>query len=466
MLKSFLKKLLIFSALFFASFGVAILSAQAVAGCPDSFAGLSKPELETALVSCEREIVAQESILKDKQVQGVSLERDIAILNAQIEKAKLLIKAQNISIARLADDIGIKNRTIGTYASKIDREKESLSGLLRRTNELDTYSIAEVALSNSNFSEFFVDIDNFQYIEEAIGLSLDELDTAKKNTEEAKAVLEEKKNTETDLRYQKELEKKDLANKEAEKAKVLKVTKGQEKEYLKVLKEKQSVAAKIRAQLFALRDTGGIPFGKALEYANFAAQKTGVRAAFILAILTQESNLGQNEGSCILSSPETGDGVGKNTGTVFEQIMKAPRDTVPFLDITKRLGLDWKKTPVSCPPGSKYYSGRGFGGGMGPSQFIPSTWELFKDRIGKLAGVSADLANPWDPKHVFIATGIYMSDLGASTGSYTAERNAACKYYSGASCKPGRRPANVFYGDSVMKLAESIQTTKIDLLGN
>jgi len=229
-----------------------------------------------------------------------------------------------------------------------------------------------------------------------------------------------------------------------------------EQGYQVVLEDRQKRAAQIRAALFKLRDTEGVPFAKALEFANFAGSKTGVRPALILAILTQESDLGKNQGSCILSSIETGDGVGKNTGRFFDGIMKVPRDTVPFLDITNRLGRDWKIQPVSCPaPG-------GYGGGMGPSQFIPSTWELFKGRIGKFVGVSADQANPWDPQHSFPATAIYLSDLGAVSGSYTSERNAACRYYSGRACD-SKKPANTFYGNEVMKTAETIQAN-IDFL--
>jgi hypothetical protein len=160
---------------------------------------------------------------------------------------------------------------------------------------------------------------------------------------------------------------------------------------------------------------------------------------------------------------ETGDGAGKNTGSLFEKVMKAPRDTVPFKDITERLSRDWKMTPVSCPPGYKYFSGRGFGGGMGPSQFIPSTWELFKTRIGQAVGVSSDQANPWNPEHSIMATAIYMADLGAGKGGYTAERNAACKYYSGRSCD-SKTPANSFYGTQVIAKADNIQTTMIDPL--
>ncbi len=145
--------------------------------------------------------------------------------------------------------------------------------------------------------------------------------------------------------------------------------------------------------------------------------------------------------------------------------MKSPRDTVPFNDIANRLGLDWKTTPISCPPGAKYFSGRGFGGGMGPAQFIPSTWELFKSRIARIVGVSSDNANPWNPEHAFTATAIYLSDLGADNGGYTAERNASCRYYSGRSCD-SKTPANTFYGNEVLKKAEVIQSNIDFLKGN
>ena len=87
----------------------------------------------------------------------------------------------------------------------------------------------------------------------------------------------------------------------------------------KLLPRKEKRAAQIRAALFALRDTEGIPFGDALRFATLAYQKTGIRPALILAILTQESDLGKNQGSCLLSSLDTGDGVGKNTGTFLKK---------------------------------------------------------------------------------------------------------------------------------------------------
>jgi hypothetical protein len=282
-------------------------------------------------------------------------------------------------------------------------------------------------------------------------------------TEAEREVLDNKRTEEADKKAAIEFDKKKIEQNEKEKQRLIAINKTQEKTYEQVIAEKQKKAAEIRAALFRLRDTEGIPFGDALNYATLASKGTGVRPALILAILTQESDLGKNQGSCLISNLDNGDGSGKNTGTFFEQVMKAPRDTAPFKDITDRLERDWKMTPVSCPPGTIYSSRRGFGGAMGPSQFIPSTWELFKSRIGSAVGVDSDQADPWNPSHAFVATAIYLADLGAGVQSYSAERNAACRYYSGRSCD-NKRPSNAFYGNQVMVKAENIQLTMIDPL--
>jgi len=58
--------------------------------------------------------------------------------------------------------------------------------------------------------------------------------------------------------------------------------------------------AAIQSRLFSFAGgaTKAIPFAEAYQYADLASTKTGVRTAFILAILTQESNLGKNVGTC------------------------------------------------------------------------------------------------------------------------------------------------------------------------
>lgn len=409
------------------------------------------------------EIVKWQGVLQDTQAKAKGIQGDITGLNAKIKEAELTIKAKNIAISQLGGQIAQKNKTITVLESKMIRGKESLAQLIRKADQIDSYTLPEVILAGRNLSEFFQDLDSFNSIHRSMEEHFNMIQEVKASTEKEKKDLDTKKNQEADAKYVVETKKKTISVSQKEKTQLLSVTKQEEKAYQGVLADRQARAATIRAALFRLRDSEGINFGQALEYATNASKATGVRAALLLAILTQESDLGKNQGSCLLTNVENGDGVGKNTGTIFERVMSAPRDTVPFKSITSRLGIDWKIRPVSCPPGAKFFSGRGFGGGMGPSQFIPSTWELFKSRIGPAVGVSADQADPWNPFHAFTATAIYMEDLGAVSGGFTAERNAACRYYSGAACKPGRKPANVFYGDQVMKKAEEIQAN-IDFL--
>ena len=85
-----------------------------------------------------------------------------------------------------------------------------------------------------NISNFCSDLESFQYIGDAIDQSLNIVGTAKKETEQEQAQLEDKKNKQTDLQYQAQLEKKFLDARTAEKNQLMKVTKGQEQAYQKV----------------------------------------------------------------------------------------------------------------------------------------------------------------------------------------------------------------------------------------
>jgi peptidoglycan hydrolase CwlO-like protein len=395
-----------------------------------------RAQLQQELAEIEREIEAQQVLLQDKQRERVSLERDIAILDAQIEKARLSIRARDLEIERLGQDIRGKETTIGDLSDKLDRERESLAQLLRRTNEIDDYSIAEIALSSQNISAFFSDLDSFDSIKEALQGSFVEIEMTKASTQEEKEQLEDKRSQEVELRHLQELERQKIAKQEQEKQQILKATKGVEAEYQKVILAKEKSAAEIRTELFTLRGSSAIPFEKALEYANYASSKTGVRPAVILGVIAEESNLGENVG----------------TGNWMTD-MHPTRDRPVFQEICSRLGLDPDKMPVSKKP---WY---GWGGAMGPAQFIPSTWVLYEDRIAKLAG--QEPPSPWDPKTAFVATALLMMDNGADRGTYAAERLAALRYFAG--WKNAEKPSYAFYGDEVMALAEKYQR-QIDIL--
>jgi len=411
--------------------------------------------LRVELAQVEKEIAAQQQILSAKQRESVSIERDVAILTTQINEAKLQIRARTINIEQLSKDIGIKSATIVELSDKIETSKESLSELIRKKNELDSYSLAEIVLNNNGLSDFFEDISNFQSVKSALYSLIGEVAEARENTEVEKNHLSTKKEQENEARQQIEIQKKKIELKETEKKHLLSLSKAEEANYQKVLDDRQKRAAEIRSALFALRDSAAIPFGTALTYANEASSKTGVRPAFLLAILTQESNLGENVGSCYLTDPVTGEGKRISTGARMPKTMNPTRDVPAFLDILKRLGRDPYLSRVSCPWQV------GWGGAMGPSQFIPSTWSLYEKKISSAVGVATP--DPWDPKHAFMASAIFLKDLGAAGGTYSDEREAALRYYAGGNWN---HPRNAFYGNEVMAKAGSIQTTMIDPLQN
>lgn len=435
---------------------VGIPSNALVAQVPNDSISAKEAELKKELENVEKEILIQNGILKSKQRESVSIERDISILNAKIKEEQLNIKAKNIIISGLSKDIFAKSKDIERLEQKIEKGKDGISALLRKTYQIDASSFVEMILSDNDLSQFFIDIDSFDSIKRSLKSLLDDVRETKDMTEKQKESLNVRKDQETDARVAIEAEKRKVEKNEGEKKQLLSVNKKQEKAYAGILKEKENRAAKIRAALFALRDTSPIPFGKALEYANLASAKTGVRPAFLLAILTQESNLGENVGSCYLKNSATGEGVSMKNGKVFPNVMKPSRDADPFMQITNELGRDPYSTPVSCPQAGV----PGWGGAMGPSQFIPSTWQLFKKRIVDIIGRL--IPDPWEPKDAIIASAIYLSDLGADGKSYSAEKAAACKYYSGKTCNQTKWAAT--YGNQVMAKAQDIQETMIDVL--
>lgn len=390
-----------------------------------------RQKLEQDLAALEKQIEAQQVILSGKQRERVSLERDVAIIDANIEKTKLSIKALNLTITGLTEDIAGKEKTINVLSDKLARERQSLSQIIRKTNEIDSFSVAEVVLSGENVSSFFSDLDSFDAIQASLRDSYAMVVGHRTKTQTEKVSLEDKMQDQVELKKVQVLAQGRLVAQEKEKQVILKASKGVEAVYQQMIAANQKNAAAIRTELFTLRGSAAIPFEKAFEYAMQVSKKTGVRAAVILGIIAEESNLGENVG----------------TGN-WRVDMASPRDTVPFRDITSRLGLDPDKMPVSKKP---WY---GYGGAMGPAQFIPSTWILYEDRIADATGHRPP--NPWDPQDAFMATGLLMADNGATAGTRAAERLAALRYLAG--WKNATKAAYAFYGDDVMRLADKYQS--------
>jgi len=412
-----------------------------------------RTRIEAQLQTVERQILQQRVLVDDKKTERQSLERDLTIIDGEIKQAQLGIQARSAAISQLSTQIGDTEETIIILNERLDKQRRSLAELIRKTQSIDDFSLVEVMLSNEKFSEFFTDVESFRAVKQSLNDSLGALTQIKSDTEFVKISLEDKQLDEAQMKIAQEAEKGNIEQQEAAKERILTVTQGEENAYQALLVSQQKTASQLRAQLFELLGGGGaIPLPEAIGYAQVAERMTGTPAALILAILEQESAYGSNIGGCTMGDVASG-----------RDIMHPDRDKPPFLVIAATLGFDPAIQQVSCPLRRSDGTRIGWGGAMGPSQFIPSTWAMYggfkQDSAGIYSYVQSQDAirtllnksvpgSPFVNQDAFLATGLLLRDNGAD-GGYTNDRMAALRYYAGWG--GALRAENAFYGDGVMK---------------
>jgi membrane-bound lytic murein transglycosylase B len=392
-------------------------------------------ETETAKL---RDLQAQ--LNTQKQKTG-ALQVNVNALISKINATQTQIRNQITTIGNLSLQIGQKTKAIGELEQEMNREHASLEQLIKRTNELDQKGSVYVVLSSESVSDFYQDLDSFLSIKRSLYASVNKVKEIKGETEEQKEQLKDKQAQAVDAKNALEDEKKKIQVAQDDAKKLLDTSKTEEQKQAALVADQQKKVAAIESKLFSFAGgaTKAIPFKDAYAYAQEASAATGVRPAFILAILTQESSLGANVGTC----NRAGDPPSKS----YTVMMHPTRDIPPFLRITKALGLNPDTTPISCRIGNY-----GWGGAMGPSQFIPSTWELYQNKVAAALGKSA--ANPWVARDAIMASAMLLKANGG-VGSEAAERNAACRYYAGGTACTS---VSAFYGNSVMSITRSIQS--------
>jgi len=400
-------------------------------------------ECRQLLERCEKyyqeESARIEEDLSKTQKEKQTLQNRVSILRKKIKNLEYQIYQSNLLIKDLGLQISDTESSIKKTSLKIEEARNSLAAILRTIYEEDQRSLIEILLSEG-ISDFFDNLMTLQTLNVKNQELLKQIKSLKSYLEDQKKSLDEEKEDFEKMVKIQTLQKQESAKKKGEQEYFWKLTEAEYQKQLKEKKETEKIAAEIRARIFELIGVPKAPtFGEAYEIAKYVERITGVRPALLLALMTQESNIGKNVGQCYLKNFSTGEGVKTYNGKAVSRVMNPQRDTPYFLEITQQLGRDPYNTPVSCP--MKY----GWGGAMGPAQFIPSTWLLYRDKVKAITGKPAD---PWDIKDAFLAAALYLADYGAVNQTYQGEWRAAMIYFSGSTNSKYR-----FYGDSVMAIA-------------
>ena len=409
---------------------------------------LSDKDYEALLRKCQefyqQKSEAIESDINSAQKKKNTLRNKIYILKKRIQSLDYQIYQANIMIRDLNSQISNTELSISKTNQKIEGIKKNLANILQLRYEEDKISPVEIMLANGKLSTFFDDLMALEALNSETQNLLENIKDLKSDLENQRDAMDKEKDDLERVVTIQRLQKEQSNQVKKEQERFLRMTEAEYQRHLQEKKEVEAKVAKIRERIFALIGVAKAPtFGEALKLAKYVENITGVRPAFLLAVLTQESNIGKNVGQCYLKNLSTGSGIVASTGKFVRRVMKPSRDIKPFLAITKELGRDPLNTLVSCP------MSYGWGGAMGPGQFIPSTWIKYSKRVQKITGKPAD---PWNIKDAFLATALYLKDFGADRQTYNAEWRAAMIYFAGSVNWRYR-----FYGNSVMSIARNLQ---------
>ena len=354
----------------FVFFGACI---SPVAVSQECFADLdiSRERLEQALDECQEQIRKTEKVLQEQTGVRKNTESDILLINNEINKALVRIRQSDIAIGSLGKDITGKEAVIESLTEQLSEHQYFLRLLLQRINESELKGFTTFLFSNTTLSSFFARLSDYRSLQETVEDSIRKVESLKARVEANIDDLQEKKVEQSLLRQQQQAAANQVQYQRKQKQRLLDLQLAREKQTAETLSVFESRAAEIRNRLFELRGTGAIPFSQALQYAREAERVTGVRPAFLLGLIKNESDLGKNVG----------------TGSYLAD-MHPTRDAPIFPYIAKILGFsNPSELKVSANPGF------GWGGAMGPAQFIPSTWVCFGGLINTRTGTCSFTGN-------------------------------------------------------------------------
>jgi len=403
-------------------------------------------ELQAELKKIEEEIALYESQLSQVKSEKNTLNKKISELKLQQKKINAQIQQTNLSIKKIEGNLEILENDLALKEQKVAETRTQIAELIRSINKKDRYSLLAVLMSNEGIGGFFNQLSAYRKLTDSLDQTVVKIQAEMMSLVKTQGELSEQQEEQENFVAIKTLQNQELSGNLAERNNLLNQTKSKESNYQAIISDKQKKAAEINGRIYDLLGIArAVTFGEALKIAEWASSQTGVRPAFLLAILTQESNLGRNVGTC----NRPGDGPEKS----WKVIMKPERDQEPFKTITAELGMNPDVTPVSCPMKDSKGNQIGWGGAMGPAQFIPSTWMGYR---GKVSAITGKFANPWDIRDAFLASAIKLKADGA--GAKAGEWTAAMKYFSGSTNSKYR-----FYADNVAAIADKYEQDIADL---
>lgn len=343
-----------------------------------------------------------------RQVQTAQLQLDQTILNISLNK-----KSTN----QVANGI---NQTHEQLADT----REQLRDTIRSLYQQERTPLLSILLSSESLSTVLMDQRIHRELQKRAYQLIQQLHQEQDRLEQYQAELIKKQQDLTSMKELQTHQQVDLQDQQSNKNSFLKLKQEQQANYTHQLTEAKQARDDIANQIFSLNNLDlELTLTDAFSAARYASSLTGVRPSLLLAILKVETNVGEWVGS----------------GSYPADMHPASRDA--FLRLTAKLGLDPMTAPISRRPASY----QGWGGAMGPGQFMPDTWERIEARVALLIG--KPLPNPYELADAIVGTGIMLADRGAADTA--KEFEAINRYLAGPNWQ-----YHTWYGQRVLAVAK------------
>lgn len=377
-----------------------------------------RDSLENQIKEKQKEIDEYQQSIKTNQTKAKTLNNEIQILEDQVSQIRLEVQQLDLIIQESALNIQDIDGQINILEGKIDEKKDLLAEYIRTVARSDQETLLEVILKNERFSDFFDEINALESAQENIHDILNSVREVKKELNIERQSLEDERIAQSKLKSLQLGQKRTVENKQYQVEDLLDKTKGEERLYQQMIQDNQDDIVFIKEQLVLL-ERYNLTEEEMVRSAVFAGAKTGIRPAYLLGVLENESRLGLNVGTGNWRTDMYQCNLNRGYITMGTNLKNA------FLQICQELGLSPDSQKVSAKP-SAY---KGCGGAMGIAQFMPTTWMAYKDRIAAMTGNNPP--NPWVPVDAFTASAIKLRDAGAGAQTYEAERRAYAIYIGG-----------------------------------
>lgn len=366
--------------------------------------------------------------LRETERRGGQVQKQITTLEQDITATNRAISALESEIKKVSSSLKETTVKISNETARFQRGQRQLAETLRLLSSVSTTPFIVRLFQPGGLTQWLLDRKTLGELQIRLAENLKTVRASREKLEILQDDLEVKSRELATTQGLKEIAARQLAEQKKKKQSDLKTIKAEAQRFKSLADLSSQQVAALQQEISGLQKSG-ISLEQAIRLGLSAGNRTGVRPALLLGVLEVETRLGQFLG----------------TGNWREDMH--PRDHEAFFTITKKLGLNPDTQPVSKKPSY------GWGGAMGPAQFLPKTWLGYEVNIAKLTG--HEPPSPWDPEDAFTAAGLFLKARGAKIGDLESERRAVKSYISGdPNCS---KSICNYYADLVMSKALHIE---------